>query len=622
MKGHRVRTAFKLLFLISTISSFLFSAKIDTKIVDGNMTVYQNLLKKLDQDKNITEEVSLEKTLLHELLTLKEHTLPSSNKITLAKDTDAYRNLFLYYLDDIENITSFQKNLHESRRKIEVIEAEIKEMGQNDSRLLSYELQDAYYHKKIRFYQDMVDRISHEMQQLTKTMKYSLKDLNFDHKKLKNDFATVQKTVLSYREKIEKLQIEKEQAKLVNDKDKTAKIDTELKKQNPAYKNEIKVLFSARYLLFSSYVKENNNKAFALEKDLCKMGIHYRILTEDQVNIYLVPLLLSLEKEYMGQLKTLEGAAVEDIRDMFSKGWDFVNQPMFTINETPISIFKLFTSLLLFAVGFFVGDVYKRKIQNLNIGKRSLTMATRTIMANIGYYVILLIAFFMVLNVLGIKLSSLALVAGALSVGMGFGLKSIVSNLVSGLILMFERSVKIGDFVEINGELRGYITDIRMRSTTINTNDNIDVIVPNQSFIENNVINWTMRDNLRRFSIPFGVKYGTDPQKVIDIITKAVLESEYKNEIHDTADKRTRVIMTGMGDSSVDFELLLWIEGAKMRRPRRTKSEFLIIIYNTLYANNIEIPFPQRDLHIRTNEAGLCITKDNLSEHLLKEKKK
>jgi small-conductance mechanosensitive channel len=141
-----------------------------------------------------------------------------------------------------------------------------------------------------------------------------------------------------------------------------------------------------------------------------------------------------------------------------------------------------------------------------------------------------------------------------------------------------------------------------MRSITVNTNANIDVIVPNQDLIQNRVVNWTMNDKIRRFEIPFDVAYGTDPKKVIDFVEKAVRQSNFK-DIYISDEEYTQVIMTEMGSSSVNFELFVWLQGKSILYTRRTTSRFLILIYNALYENNIEIPFPQQDLHIRSVDA-------------------
>jgi len=279
----------------------------------------------------------------------------------------------------------------------------------------------------------------------------------------------------------------------------------------------------------------------------------------------------------------------------------------------------MFIVLVISVLGFLVGRFFKRIIQKTRENESEFTVSSRVILANIIYYFIIFIAFFASMKVLGINLSSLAIVAGALSVGIGFGLKNIVSNFVSGIILMMERSIKIGDYIELDENLRGHVIDISLRATTISTNTNIDVIIPNQNFIQNNVINWTMNDNIKRFEIPFGVKYGTKPQKVIDVVLKAVKESGFK-DIYHTRTRFTRVVMTEMGESSVNFELFVWVKGKEVIHPKRTNSRFLILIYDALYANDIEIPFPQRDLHIRSVDADitfpieLSIDKEHLKE--------
>ena len=410
---------------------------------------------------------------------------------------------------------------------------------------------------------------------------------------------------------ISKLQIGKEQTELRIDSKNITFINEKIVKIQTMYQDTLKEIASYSFLLFSKALQDHSSNVFNLGKHIVDTLENISEFTNTKHTVLI--LITSMEKEYLGQIKTLEGSGIQELNDIVHQGWGFINHPIFEINHTPVSIFKILMAFLIVGIGFILGGVYKNKIQNLKLSKRSFPASTRIILANVGYYIILLIALFMVLNVLGIRLSSLALVAGALSVGMGFGLKNIVSNFVSGLIMMFEHSVKIGDYIQLQDGLCGYVTDIRMRSTTINTNDNIDVIVPNQNFIETNVINWTMKDNIRRFSIPFGVKYGTNPQTVIDVIVNAVKdEDKFTNVIHESIERETHVIMTKMGDSSVDFELLVWITGVKMRRPKRTTSEFLILIYNTLYENNIEIPFPQIDLHVRSTENHLPTEEANV----------
>jgi potassium efflux system protein len=195
-------------------------------------------------------------------------------------------------------------------------------------------------------------------------------------------------------------------------------------------------------------------------------------------------------------------------------------------------------------------------------------------------------------------MTSISLIAGALSIGVGFGLQTVVSNFIAGIILMFERTIRIGDMIEISDVLRGRVTDMRIRSTTVKTFDNIDIVVPNSSFIQNNVINWTLEDPTRRLHIPFGVAYGTE----VESVKKAVLEELEKsdlNYIHNDPDKTPEVWMVSMGSSSVDFELLVWVVWGNKLRPNALRSDFLILIYNALNKNGIQIPFPQLDLYVK-----------------------
>ena len=595
----------KFLLLLLYIISHLWAADINSTILDGNITIFNQLLQKVSKDDNRTDKTSLEKTLLEELIA----PIPPSTiqEFQIATDIESYRNLFLYYLSDIKMADQLQKKLKESQKKIQTIESEIKQLDTKDPTLLSNELQDAYYHKKVKEYRSKLQTINDELKQLKQLIIQSLKNLNIDRTILHNSIKKKEKTLSNYTAQINKLQILKEQASLIDDQKKILLVNKKLQSLKESYTNETKLLFSDYFLLFSSYLQEQNNKAFELEKKLQHIRSKYALFSENEIDTYLSPLILSLEKTYMGQIKTLTGASKQEIKDILYQGWKFINAPIFTVNNTPISIFKMALSILIFIFGFIIGSLYKRKISHLASNRRSFTPSTRTILSNLGYYIIITISFFIALNVLGVKLSSIALVAGALSVGIGFGLQNIVSNFVSGLILMFERSIKIGDYIEVDENTRGYVTDIRMRSTTITTNENIDIIIPNQSFIQNNVINWTMSDNIRRFSIPFGVAYGTDVHQVIEVVRDAVLKSDLIGDIVETEERPTRVIMTEMADSSVNFDLLVWVKGDKLHKPKRTISEFLVVIYDALYANHIEIPFPQQDIHIRSVDGDIPI---------------
>jgi len=544
----------------------------------------------------------LEKSLIGLLLEDEKKSLTKKDlKNTPPKDSNNYKKLFQSYLGLLIRKDKAQITLNQNRKKIDTIEDEIGKLDKNSTKALALELQDAVYHKNIHLYQKQTTLYTNSIKKIENILTDGLDNIEINSSIITKNIKKNKLQIEQISNKISLLKINKEQADLVNNTKKSLASEKRIKNLDLKHQKLVQDIISSHFLLFAEALKNKNKTAFSLNKKLLEEAISLKMLSSDDRNSLEV-LLHIMEKKHFGRLQTLTGSSKEEIKTLLFKIWDFISQPIFSINETQISIFKLFSTLIIFIIGFILGASYKRKIKNMTSSRRSFTTSTRTLLANMGYYIIILIAFFISLNVLGIKLSSLAFVAGALSVGIGFGLQNIVSNFVSGLILMFERSVKIGDYIQLDDNLRGYVSDIRMRSTTINTNENIDVIIPNQQLIENNVINWTMNDNIRRFSVPFGVAYGTDAHKVIEIVTETVLNSELKKDIVVNKKHEIRVIMTEMADSSVNFELLVWVRGDKLHKPKRTASEFLIIIYDTLNNNNIEIPFPQRDLHIRTVE--------------------
>jgi len=217
-------------------------------------------------------------------------------------------------------------------------------------------------------------------------------------------------------------------------------------------------------------------------------------------------------------------------------------------------------------------------------------------------YVILFFGFVLALGAAGVELTRVTLLAGAFGVGIGFGLQDVVNNFVSGLILLFERPIQVGDTIEMQGDqLLGEVRRIGPRSSTVRTFDGAEVIVPNGMLISNQVINWTLSDRRRRLAVDIGVKYGSDPEQVLEILQVVAAENETV-----LADPAPLVIFLGFGDSSLDFQLRCWIpryeEGFSMRTQLR------VAIYNKLAAAGIEIPFPQRDLHLRSVDGDAART--------------
>lgn len=215
-------------------------------------------------------------------------------------------------------------------------------------------------------------------------------------------------------------------------------------------------------------------------------------------------------------------------------------------------------------------------------------------------YGILALGFFVAISIAGIDLSRFAIIAGALGVGIGFGLQNVVNNFVSGLILAFERPIQVGDTIEV-GQLIGHVLRIGFRSSTVRTYDGAEVIVPNGNLISAEVVNWTLSDRTRRIDIPVGVAYGTDPQRVLDILHETARAHKDVRR-----DPEPSAIFRGFGESSLDFSVRVWIND--FEELYKVASDVSVNICAALAKAGIEIPFPQRDLHLRSVAPGISLS--------------
>jgi small-conductance mechanosensitive channel len=265
------------------------------------------------------------------------------------------------------------------------------------------------------------------------------------------------------------------------------------------------------------------------------------------------------------------------------------NQPLPGISLTLVQIFLLVALLLgIFWISARTKSfLFNRFLVNSGLD-RSLQYAIAQIVSNI----VLVVGVFIVLDNAGIHLGTLTVFAGAVGVGIGFGLQNIASNFISGLVILAERPITIGDRVEVAG-VAGQVQQIRARSTVILTNDNITMIVPNTKFIDSPVTNWTYGDPRVRFRIPIGVAYGSDLEKVRNALLEVAREDS-----HVLPQPEPTVFLETFGGSSINLELVVWSKEMSYR-PRRFRSDLNFAIAQKLREAGIEIPGPQRDLHFR-----------------------
>jgi small-conductance mechanosensitive channel len=272
----------------------------------------------------------------------------------------------------------------------------------------------------------------------------------------------------------------------------------------------------------------------------------------------------------------------------------------FAIGNFVISV----SDLLAFSIALYLGVLISRflrfVLQEDFYPRMRLPRGVPSTISMMVNYGVITIAFLIALAAAGFELGRLAIVAGALSVGIGFGLQAIVNNFVAGLILAFERPVQVGDTIEV-GTLLGRVTRIGVRASTLRTYDGSEVIVPNSEFISGQVVNWTLSDVTKRQHVPVGVAYGSDPEQVIRLLVDVA-----KNNPLVLPEPEPFVIFQGFGDSSLNFELRAW---CAFNDGLTVLTQLNVAINRTLAENGIEIPFPQRDLHLRSvdSEAGSAL---------------
>ncbi|RQW84458.1 MAG: mechanosensitive ion channel family protein [Geobacter sp.] len=281
--------------------------------------------------------------------------------------------------------------------------------------------------------------------------------------------------------------------------------------------------------------------------------------------------------------------------------WDVLNSvksllsfTLLKIGSMQLTLWTLIYLVVLIFLLFYLSGKLKNLVADNLLARRNIDIGVRQAMATILRYLIIAIGFIIILQTAGIDLTALNVLAGAVGIGVGFGLQNIVSNFISGLIILFERPIKIGDRIEV-GNIEGDVIQIKGRSTTVVTNDNIAIIIPNSSFITQNVVNWSHTGKMVRFKVPIGVSFDSD----VRLVEKLLLEAG--DETPDVLkDPRPGVRFMEFGESALLFELRVWSTSLVQKKGLLISSLNFIII-EKFRKHGIVMPFPQRDLHIRSS---------------------
>lgn len=280
-----------------------------------------------------------------------------------------------------------------------------------------------------------------------------------------------------------------------------------------------------------------------------------------------------------------------EITDFLFKIWNF---ELFTFKDHSVQINHIVIAFLLLSIGLFLSRWLTRRFHNYLIRNTRLDKNTASFLQRIIFYVLSVIIIISTLQMVQFPIAMFAFLGGAIAIGVGFGAQNIFNNLISGMILMIERPVRIGDLIEVDIHL-GRVENIGARCTRIRRVDGVEILVPNSMLLENNITNRTFSDKKFRTTVTVGVAYGSPTVEVAEIINRIVREHPEVLQ-----DPRAEVFFTDFGDNALIFEIYFWVEVDRLMEIRRIQSEIRFSIDEEFRKAQIVIAYPQRDIHMDT----------------------
>lgn len=281
------------------------------------------------------------------------------------------------------------------------------------------------------------------------------------------------------------------------------------------------------------------------------------------------------------------------ILNIYQETINFLDSLAFTSGNLRISVLIITKAVIIFSILFWLAGKISRIVSNRIDKSDGLTPSVKVLLTKLAKFLIFTSAVLFTLSAVGVDLSAFAFLGGAIGVGLGFGLQKIVSNFISGIIILADKSIKPGDVVEI-GSVYGWVKKLDTRFVSVVTRSGKEYLIPNEDFITKEVINWSYSDELVRVSAEVGVSYSSDLRLVEELILKA---AEEKRRI--LSSPEPNCLLMGFGDSSVNFELRFWINDPR-NGIQNIRSEVLFSIWDNFEEHGIEIPFPQRDYHLKS----------------------
>lgn len=299
-----------------------------------------------------------------------------------------------------------------------------------------------------------------------------------------------------------------------------------------------------------------------------------------------------------GALQAWLADAAQMMEAQWHRALEWVDTSLFKIGDAPITPAGMLRVMVVVSIAWILSFVLRRGLTRIGARLPQLSQGALYTIGRLSHYVLITLGVIVGLAMIGVDFTNLALVAGALAIGVGFGLQSIVGNFVSGLILLFDRTVKVGDFVELDTGVVGEVKEINVRGTVINTNDNEAVVVPNLQFIERKLISWTLLEGSRRIHIPFRVAYNADTDTVLQAGQEAAKKLPYT--VSSVIGREPQVWLVGFGENGYEFELIVWVTPEAVKRPAVVHAAYTWEIHKALRKHGVEVPLPQRDLRLRS----------------------
>lgn len=291
---------------------------------------------------------------------------------------------------------------------------------------------------------------------------------------------------------------------------------------------------------------------------------------------------------------------------IFNTAWNdtlgYLRDPLLVIGKTDITLLRMAGMAGILLAAWKLSGVVRRSISRMTVDPKNDPGVY--LLQRISGYLVWVVGVLLALNFMGFELSSLAFLGGAVGVGLGFGLQNILHNFVSGVIILFEKTIKVGDVVDLQSGVTGVVIEINLRYTRITTSDLMDVLVPNSEFISSRVVNWSFGEAVRRTHVPFSVAYGTDKELVREAGIAAALTIPITLR---EAGREPDVWLVQMGDNGLEFELVVWIGEDSLGHPKSTQARYLWALETQLRLRGIEVPFPQRDMHLKGGKITVAL---------------